>query len=96
MTVIQRAYRYRICPTAAQRRALARDFGAGRFVWNACLSWRSTAYKTDGEKLTGVDFSRELTWLKQLESYAWLGEVNSTVLIQMCAGPGCRAQCRRW
>lgn len=77
-----RAYRFRFYPTAAQRRLLARDLGAARWVWNAGLSWRGDAWRADRARVTGVDFSRELTWLKRLEPYAWLAEVNSTVLTQ--------------
>ena len=78
----QRAYRFRFYPNAIQRGMLARMFGTGRWVWNRCLSWRTTAYRQDGESLTGVDFSRELTFLKTLESYAWLREVPATIATQ--------------
>ena len=50
-----RAYRFRFYPNATQRGMLARMFGTGRWVWNQCLRWRSTAYHEDGEWLTGVD-----------------------------------------
>lgn len=78
--MIQRSYQFRFYPTAEQVALLARSFGAARWVWNASLAWRSTAYKLDGERVTGVDFSRELTWLKKLEPLAWLREIPSTVL----------------
>ena len=78
----KRAYRFRFYPNAIQRRMLARMFGTGRWVWNQCLSWRTTAYRQDGESLTGLDFSRELTFLKTLESYAWLREVPATIATQ--------------
>jgi len=77
----QRSYKYRIYPNAAQRQQLAREFGCARFVWNTCLAWRSDAYKR-GEKVTAVDFSRELTQLKKLEPYTWLNEVSSVTLVQ--------------
>jgi putative transposase len=35
------------------------------------------------ERVSGVDFSRELTWLKRLESLAWLKAVPATVLTQV-------------
>lgn len=79
--MIQRSYKFRIYPTAVQRRQLAREFGCTRFVWNTCLAWRTDAYKR-GEKVTAVDFSRELTWLKKQEPYAWLNEVSSGTLVQ--------------
>jgi putative transposase len=77
-----KAYRFRIYPNKTQQKKLAQFFGAKRFAWNACLSWRSDAYKTFSESVTGVDFSRELTWLKKLDSYHWLKDVPATVLTQ--------------
>lgn len=80
--MIQRSYQFRFYPTEAQAKQLGQMFGAARFVWNTALAWRSAAYKLDGEKVTGMDFSRELTWLKTLEPYAWLREVPATVFAQ--------------
>jgi len=78
----QRAYKYRLYPNKTQQKLLVNYFGAGRFVSNRCLDWRSLAYKLDGERVTGIDFSRELTFLKKLDTYSWLKEVPATVLIQ--------------
>jgi len=78
----QRAYKYRLYPNKTQQKLLVNYFGAGRFVSNRCLDWRSLAYKIDGESVTGIDFSRELTFLKKLDTYSWLKEVPATVLIQ--------------
>jgi putative transposase len=47
------------------------------------MAWRSAAFKLDGERLTAVDFSRELTWLKTLAPYQWLSQVPATVLTQV-------------
>ena len=80
--MIQRAYPLRFYPTPAQAALLATSFGATRWVWNAALAWRSTAYRQEGERVTGVDFSRELSWLKPLEPSPWLRAVPSSVLIQ--------------
>jgi hypothetical protein len=55
---------------------------AARWVWNTCLAWRTHAYRVHGERVTGVDFSRELTWLKHFAPYAWLAQVPATVLTQ--------------
>lgn len=81
-TKVQRSYRFRVYPTPAQTVALAQFFGAARWVWNTALAWRSVAYKHDGERVSGVDFSRELTWLKRLEPFAWLKTIPATVLVQ--------------
>ncbi|NCA71954.1 MAG: transposase, partial [Sphingobacteriia bacterium] len=63
----QRSHRFRFYPTETQAKTLGHCFGTARWVWNTALAWRSAAYKIDGERVTGVDFSRELTWLKTLE-----------------------------
>jgi len=76
---MQRAYRFRTYPTAPQRQLLAQAFGSARWVWNVCLKWRSHAYQAHGEKVSGIDFSRELTWLKKLEPFNWLANTPSTV-----------------
>ena len=78
----QRSHQFRFYPTEAQAKTLGQCFGAARWVWNTALAWRSAAYKIDGERVTGVDFSRELTWLKTLEPYAWLRDVPATVFAQ--------------
>lgn len=79
--MIQKSYKFRVYPTVAQVQHLAREFGCARWAWNTCLAWRSDAYRR-GEKVTAVDFSRELTQLKKLETYAWLNEVSSGTLVQ--------------
>ena len=80
--VRMRAYRLRFYPTSEQEAELVRWFGAARWVWNHCLEYRTKAYQLRGEKVTGVDFSRELTRLKRLDSYAWLRAVPRTVLTE--------------
>lgn len=80
--MIQRSYQFRFYPTHTQTALLGRYFGASRWVWNASLAWRSVAYKTDGDRVTAINFSRELTWLKTLDPYQWLKEVPAMVLIQ--------------
>lgn len=80
--IVQRAYVFRVYLTPVQEALFAQWSGAARWTWNACLAWRTDAYRTDGLSVTGVDFSRELTWLKTLGSYAWLNDVPSSVLQQ--------------
>jgi len=78
----QRSYKYRIYPNRTQQKQLAQFFGAKRWVWNACLAWRSNLYSELDESVSGVDFSRELTFLKQLECFDWLRLTPATVYIQ--------------
>lgn len=79
---VHRSYQFMFYPTPMQAVLLAQFFGAARWVWNSALAWRSHWFKELGEKVTGVDFSRELTWLKKLEPLAWLASVPATVLVQ--------------
>jgi putative transposase len=78
----QKSHKFRIEPTAAQRAQLAVEFGHARWAWNTCLAWRIAAYRLDGESLTGVDFSRDLTWLKGFPGYEWLNDATAGVLVQ--------------
>lgn len=80
---VQRSYQFRIYPTAAQIVLLAQFFGAARWVWNVALAWRSHCYRALGERVSSVDFSRDLTWLKRLAPYAWLAQIPSTILTQV-------------
>jgi putative transposase len=79
---VQRSYQFRIYPSAVQMILLAQYFGAARWVWNTALAWRSHCYKVLGERVSGVDFSRELTFLKTLAPFAWLKAVPATILTQ--------------
>ncbi len=76
-----RTYRLRAYPTPRQQRRLAREFGAARWVYNRGLETISRAWRERQERITCVDFSRQLTKLKQAE-VPWLKEVSSTVLTQ--------------
>lgn len=82
MLTINRAYKFRVYPTATQRLQFAKDAGCVRFVWNRGLALRSAAYKERAEKITGIDISRMVTLWKKEEATAWLKEANSTVLTQ--------------
>ena len=78
--VAQSACKFRGYPTGPQQRRLRQYFGAGRWVWNRCLAWRTHLYQALGEPVSAVDFSRELTALRPLEPYQWLRQVPATVL----------------
>ncbi len=73
-TTRERAYRLRCYPSARQRRALGRLFGASRFVWNWALARRTSAYQVDQTRLNGVSLSREFTGLRQAAETHWLAE----------------------
>ena len=74
-------YKFRAYPTPRQQRRLAREFGAARWVYNRGLETISRAWRERHERVTWVDFSRQVTKLKQAE-VPWLREVSSYVLTQ--------------
>jgi putative transposase len=80
--VVSKGYKFRFYPNSTQKKQLAQDFGCARHVWNHALERRTKAYQEHGERLTGVDISREITEFKHGER-PWLGEANSTVLTQV-------------
>jgi transposase len=83
---MQLRYRYRLDPTLAQRRALARAFGCARVVYNDGLRLREDAYRAGLRFVGGVELSRQVVTLaKQTPQRAWLGEVSAVVLQQSLA-----------
>jgi putative transposase len=81
--LIQKAYKFRFYPDAAQEEQLAREFGCARWVWNQGLIRRDYAYQQWGVSLSSAyDISSQITGLKKLESHSWLKEATASVLQQ--------------
>jgi putative transposase len=79
---VQMRYRYRIEPTCAQQRMLARVFGCTRVVFNDALRVRDEAYRA-GVKLPDSDIQRRvITHAKKTTERSWLAEVPSVALVQ--------------
>ena len=75
-------YRYRIEPTPAQQRMLARVFGCCRVVFNDALRVRDEAYRA-GVKLSDSEIQRRvITAAKNDRRAGWLAEVPSVALVQ--------------
>ena len=75
-------YRYRLEPTPAQLRMLARVFGCCRVVFNDALRVRDEAYRA-GLKLSDSEIQRRvITQAKTTAERAWLREVPSVALAQ--------------
>src|SRR5262245_15094302 len=75
-------YRYRIEPTCAQQRLLARVFGCCRVVFNDALRVRNEAYRA-GIKLSDSEVQRRvITQAKKTTERGWLAEVPSVALVQ--------------
>jgi putative transposase len=80
--VMQMRYRYRIEPTPAQQRTLARVFGCVRVVFNDALRIRDDAYRA-GVKLSDSEIQRRvITEAKRTAERSWLAEVASVALVQ--------------
>ena len=72
-----RAYKYALFPDQEQSTQLAKTFGCVRFVYNAGLETKNTAYRMRGVSLTCFDLikqttdaKKELTWLAEAPAQA--------------------------
>ena len=70
--IVNKAYRYRIYPTTAQKTMFAKTFGCVRFIYNKMLSDRIDYYKETGQKLnsTPAQYKEAFPWLKEVDSLA--------------------------
>src|SRR5262245_6576511 len=82
MPTVQRAYRYRMVPTAAQEQQLLQFAGARRWVWNWALARRKAHYAQTGDGLSVTQLGTELVTLKSAPATAWLAEMDSQALQQ--------------
>ena len=79
-------FRYRLDPTPAQRRELARAFGCARVVYNDGLRLREEAYKAGLPYIPDATLLQQVTTAAKLrEDRAWLREVSAVVLQQSVA-----------
>jgi putative transposase len=75
---MERAYKFKIYPNAAQEQMARRTFGCVRYVYNRCLAERMAAYKERGESKTRYGQQRDLTeWKRETE---WLREPDKFAL----------------
>ena len=77
---MNKAYKFRLYPNAAQQKLLEQHFGAVRFIYNYFLEQKIKAYKETKKTIPWNLQSNEIPKLKQQEQYAWLKEVNSQSL----------------
>jgi len=81
-SVLRKAYRFQLQPTAAQAAGLEFMAGARRFAYNWALRRRMEHYQEHGQGITKKQLSRELTALKQQPGCEWLKEADSQALQQ--------------
>ena len=79
---MKRAYKYKIRPTAGQRRMLSRFFGCVRFIYNWGLDRKMKAYAESKKTLTYFQLAKELTFLKKEEEHKWLADCSHDALQQ--------------
>ena len=77
-----KAYKFRLYPTPAQKILLAKTFGCVRLVYNHWLDRKISQYKEDQTTLSYTFCAKELAVLKKTEEYAFLKEVDSISLQQ--------------
>ena len=74
---MEKAYKFRLYPTAKQEELIRKTIGCSRFVYNKTLAARKDAYSA-GSSISGYDCVKLLPGLK--DTYPWLREVDSTAL----------------
>ena len=69
---MNKAYKFRIYPTAEQCIMLGKTFGCVRFIYNQMLSDKIKYYKETKQKLnnTPAQYKKEYEWLKEVDSLA--------------------------
>ncbi|WP_300940004.1 RNA-guided endonuclease TnpB family protein, partial [uncultured Dubosiella sp.] len=77
-----KACKFRLYPTPAQKILLAKTFGCVRLVYNHWLDRKISQYKEDQTTLSYTFCAKELAVLKKTEEYAFLKEVDSISLQQ--------------
>jgi len=76
--MIQKAFKYRLYPTAEQQVLLSKHFGCVRYIYNWALNAKIEAYRTEKKTENFVSLGNKLPTLKT--EFDWLKEVNSQSL----------------
>ena len=84
MRKINRTYKFRLCPNKEQAALLAKHFGCTRFVYNYFLNQRKEQYRLTGKSDNYYAQAKTLIAMKKQEATAWLKEVNSQTLQEVC------------
>ena len=75
---MEKAYKFRIYPTAEQEILLRKTFGCVRFLYNHYLNKRRVTYKNEKKTYSYSACSKDLTALKKEKE--WLREPDSVAL----------------
>ncbi len=80
MAVVNKAFKFCICPNAAQAALINKTVGCARFVYNYFLDMRIRTYQDNGKGLNHNACSALLTQLKRDKDHLWLLEVDKFAL----------------
>lgn len=69
---MNKAYKYRIYPNAAQKELFAKTFGCVRFIYNRMLADKIAHYQNTGKMLstTPAPYKKEFPWLAEIDALA--------------------------
>ena len=76
---MQKAYRYRLYPTAEQTQMMTRITGCCRFTYNRLLEYCSKSYKRRGESHTSFDLNNFICHTLK-KAYPWLSDAPAQTL----------------
>ena len=76
---MQKAYRYRLYPTAEQTQMMTRIIGCCRFTYNRLLEYCSKSYKRRGESHTSFDLNNFICHTLK-KAYPWLSDAPAQSL----------------
>jgi putative transposase len=75
---MEKCYKFRLYPNAAQQIIMSKIFGCCRFVFNRFFAERIEAYKADKKTISRFEQDKNLTALKK--ELEWLKEADATAL----------------
>jgi len=80
--MIQKSYKFKFYPNAAQAEQLQKEFGCARWTWNRGLIERDYAYSQWGVSLGSLhDIGKNINQYKK-NDYPWLSDATSSVIQQ--------------
>jgi putative transposase len=77
-----KAYKFRIYPNQKQRELISKTFGACRFVYNTCLSYKKELYSHTGKSISKFDLINNFVEIKNTEEFSWLKEIDASSIQQ--------------
>ncbi len=78
ISMMLKAYKFRLYPTAEQKTMIAKQIGSCRFVYNWALEQKIKTYEQEGKSISRYDLNKLLPQLKQ--EHEWLKEGNAQSL----------------